>query len=138
MLKIQPRKTYNPLDISPFYQLHRLAYFLAGLIDGDGHIGVYPNDNIAAIRIKVHPNWATTLKEMSRQLFKLYGIDSKIRFTKEGWVVWGISKMAHISQLYNLIDGHVPYMERKWKQLDSIRLHCATSTDRRLKRIKRL
>lgn len=134
-IKIQPRKTYNPLDISVFCQPHRLAAFMAGLIDGDGYIQVNEEKSIAKISIKVHPNWTESFKILAEKLGSLYGIEAIVNFTKEGWVYISIYKMRHVIRLYDLINNKVPLMDRKWKLLDPIREHCLASTDRRIKKI---
>lgn len=134
-LKIQPQKTYNPLDISVFCQSHRLAAFMAGLIDGDGYIQVNEEQSIVKITIKVHPNWTEPFKLLAEKLNSLYGIEAAVKFTKEGWVYISISKMRHVIRLYDLVNGKVPLMDRKWKPLDPIRAHCLVSTDGRMKEI---
>lgn len=131
-LKIRPRKTYNPLNISEFFTPNRLCYWLAGYIDGDGHIGVMPQHNTVTIRIKVHSNWKPVLEQISNKMLQLYGIESKVWLSKEGWACMSMSKKRHIVRLYDLIEKKVPFMDRKWTKLDSIRTHCALSRDKRL------
>lgn len=134
-LKILPRKTYNPLDLSIFFTPNRLAYFLGGLIDGDGHIEVRRQNGVVKIAIKVHSNWRATLETLAANLWKLYAIEAKVRVTKEGWVCLLISKARHVARLYDLVDGRVPLMHRKWKKLDEVRLRCQTSNGRRFNKI---
>jgi hypothetical protein len=133
-LSIENRKTYSPLDVSVFCTSDRLAYFMAGLIDGDGSIYVGPN-RIISIRIKVHPNWTEPFRLLCSKLRELYGITATVHFTNKGWVYINMSQMRHIVRLYDLIDGRVPCLDRKWKQLDSVRLHCSTSNDGRIGKI---
>lgn len=132
---IVPRKTYTPFNLSEFFTGDRLCYFLAGYMDGDGHIGISKKHSIVSMRIKVHPGWTPALEQIRDHLFRLYRIESTVGSTKEGWALFTISKMRHVIRLYDLIDGEVPIMGRKWKPLDPIRTHCLTSDDRRLKDI---
>ncbi len=130
-LNIQPRKTYNPLDVSVFCTPNRLAYFMAGLIDGDGYIGVAEAGGVS-IRVKVHPSWADAFRLLAAKLDELYGVRAVVRFTGDGWVYIDINRMRHAVRLYDLIDGKVPRMDRKWKPLDPVREHCKTSNDGRI------
>ncbi len=136
-LKIQPRKTYNPLDLNPFMTPSRLAYFMAGLIDGDGYLAInlQGKKSVVAVSIKVHPNWTSTFQRLSDKMKEFYGIDSSITHTKEGWVVLKIHKRWHILELYHMINGRVPRMDRKWSPLEEIKIQCEQSTDNRLRNI---
>ena len=107
---ILPRKTYNPFNITEFMTESRLCFFLAGLIDGDGHISKHQY----VIDIKMHPNWKHKLEEISHNLLKNYDIASYISTTKDGWVILKIPKKDNISKLKNLIYNKIPLLERKW------------------------
>lgn len=134
VLSIKPRKTYNPLDVSVFCKPNRLAYYMAGLVDGDGNI-YCGSDSTVSIRVKVHPNWTNAFHLLCSGLEQFYGISASVSFTKDGWVLICLAKMRHIVRLYDLIDGKVPYMDRKWKTLDTVRAHCESSDDVRIAKI---
>lgn len=123
-LKIKPQKTYNPFDLTVFLTKDRLAFFMAGLIDGDGYIAYA--ENSVCIKIKCHPNWEENFKYISNSLKEFYDINSSIGFVKDGdkkWLVLTISPTTSVLKLYNLIKLDCPILERKWKNLDKIVLN---------------
>lgn len=110
-LSIKPQKTYNPFNLSVFLTEMRLKYFIAGLIDGDGHISSDGN-----IRIKVHPNWHKTFNLISEKLNSNYGMTTTSYLTPENWAMLSLPKRDSI-KLYLLVKEAVPIMSRKWDRL---------------------
>jgi len=113
---ILPKKTYNPFNIDEFLTHDRLKYFITGLIDGDGHIDKTSKN----IRIKIHPNWTDNLKKISDNLKIFYDINSKIRLTKEGWVVLSIPVKDSKVLKKLIVVNPIPYMVRKWDRIDAV------------------
>lgn len=110
---ISDKKTYNPLKLDEFFTTTNLKYFIVGLIDGDGHVDSY-NKNI---KIKIHPNWSSTLQNISKLLLEHYSIPSSITMTKDGWVILTITAKGSklLKALIQFED--IPYMKRKWDRI---------------------
>ena len=68
---IKDKKTYNPLEKLPYSSGELLCCFLAGLIDGDGHIS--SNQSFKRITIKVHKNWLRFFNSLSLAIAKYFG-----------------------------------------------------------------
>lgn len=116
-LKIVPQKTYNPFDVSVFLEKNRLCYYLAGIIDGDGHIELKDNWRI---RIKVHKNWKDNFDLIKDALKLHYNINSTSRISTKDWLEFSIYRKDSIKILYNLIKDSVPIMARKWARINQI------------------
>ena len=114
--EIETRKTYNPFNINEFMSQDKILFFLAGLTDGDGYLE-FKKSKWYTISIKTHPNWSNNFKLIKQSLMEHYGIESHIRYTKEGWVVFSINRKKHIQFLFEKIKDNVPYMERKWGKI---------------------
>lgn len=110
-LNIKPQKTYNPFDLSIFLPEARLKYFMAGLIDGDGHISEDGN-----IRIKVHSNWNENFNKIVNSMNAIYLMKTKSYITSGGWAILSISKKDSI-KLYSLVKDATPIMPRKWNRI---------------------
>lgn len=115
-LKIVPQKTYNPFDLSEFLTEPRLIYFLAGLIDGDGHISQRAGDY--QIRIKVHYNWHKQFNLISSKINEFYSVSSSSYVSSQGWAILSISRKADIQNLKRKLSNSVPLMARKWDIVD--------------------
>lgn len=109
---IPRQKTYEPPDLSIFYESHRLKYFLIGLIDGDGTI--VPN---GSIKIRIHKNWYDTMLVLSEKLLNLYDIKSKTILTNSPRVysltTLGVKESV---KLFNILEKDIPLMQRKWSK----------------------
>jgi len=119
-LKIKPQKTYNPFDISEFLDKSRLIYYFAGLVDGDGYIGTKKKGRI--ITIKVHFNWHKTFNLISKKLNDFYGLHSTSYISNTGWAMLKIGKKKDMKILFNLLNGKVPIMPRKWSAIKNFPL----------------
>lgn len=116
-LKIVPQKTYNPFDVSPFLTKERLIYFIAGLIDGDGHIYCKPKD--CCIKIKVHFNWHNAFNLLADRLNEFYGFHFMSRISSHGWATLSLYRKDDMKTMLNLLRGKVPIMDRKWDKIIS-------------------
>jgi hypothetical protein len=108
---IVPKKTYNPFDITEFMGVDKLKYFLAGLIDGDGHI----NKQSKSIQIKIHRNWEKQLIQISDNLLLNYSIRSITKTCDQSTYL--ILHKHETLKLKELIVGNCPIMSRKWDKV---------------------
>jgi hypothetical protein len=111
-LKILPRKTYNPFDISIFLTYENLYFYLTGLIDGDGCI--CHNKYSRSIKIKLHPSWTNNYINISNKLKEFYDITSYVRIDKNGWLIFSIYKIKDIEKILNTVKDTIPILKRKW------------------------
>jgi hypothetical protein len=111
---IKDRKTYNPPSELPDMSNNEFLCFLAGFLDGDGHI-----EKDGCGRVKIHESWKGIMDIMT----------SRASFTKPKLhtvtTSFGISKVvrAHFPRLTLikvkevLTKNNVPFLKRKWDRV---------------------
>ncbi len=119
-LNIIDKKTYNAPSLSFIKNKKHFLAFLAGFIDGDGHIEYYTkktgDQTPSTIRIMCHGNWYTNLEFLQKCLDEYLNIKSTIKYSRKTYPILTIYKKDNILKLKEeFLKMKLPIMERKWK-----------------------
>lgn len=114
-LGIDKPKTYNPPVLLYLQNRDRSLAFIAGFIDGDGHVG-YKGDRPYLLRVSCHSSWMGNLIIFQSLIANLLGIKSRVGLTSRGYSYWSLSNGHNINLLkQEFLNLNLPIMERKWR-----------------------
>ena len=120
---IEDKKTYNPLKKLPYSSGKLLCCFLAGLIDGDGHIS--STQSFKRILIKVHKNWSSFFEILSINIAESFGElkFGKTYLTSNSYCVFELADQIQLTWFKRLLlTNKLPLMKRKWDKIDEGRI----------------
>ena len=120
---IKDKKTYNPLEKLPYLSGELLCCFLAGLIDGDGHVS--SNQSFKRITIKVHKNWLRFFNSLSLAIAKYFGENKfgKTYLTSNSYCAFELADQIQLTWFKRLlVNNKLPLMKRKWDKIDEGRI----------------
>lgn len=96
-----------------------LIYFLIGVIDGDGYIGLSYTKKKGTRKnliICSHSSWYDTWIIIKNKCSEYYGITMSCKIHDKGYVKIGIYDTKSHKTLINYLNN-IPYMKRKWDKL---------------------
>jgi len=95
-----------PEDTQNKKNLHAMGHYLAGLIEGDGYIGVYnENPKIKRFRPKIIIVFNINDKPLAEKLSSMLNIGKVIDKSKAGHVLLQILAKQEVLNIINLING---------------------------------
>ena len=121
---IVSKKTYYPCDLSPI-PLEKFPFFLAGFIDGDGHIGFYKNR--IKIIIKLHNSWYDNLNYMINMIYNYFNVEKiphallTTNKNNNTYALINITNKKVIIPFYQLLlQYNIPVLTRKWDKIKEV------------------
>ena len=116
----KPTKTYNPPDTKILESIldtkEKLLSFLCGFIDGDGYI------QPGSIKIENHASWTHIHELFKKLLIKFLNFkeeDFIININKRGYSSMWLNNKTNLSIIKKEMQSmKIPYMERKWSQIN--------------------
>lgn len=112
---INKQKTYNPPDISIFYDKIYLIYFLIGFLDGDGCIS--KSRNSISISISNHISWKSLYIELFNLINQYYNINFHLRIDNHNCIQAYFSRKNDVIKLYNYAIQCTDILHRKWDRI---------------------
>lgn len=113
------RKTYE-CPVLPEMTDEQFIAYLAGFIDGDGHISAGKQ---GSIRVKLHGSWLVFLERLSDRYQSIFGTTPSVWLNGGGRAVMDILGFETIGELKRRVLAlGVPVMERKWSKIDEDRI----------------
>lgn len=134
---IKTNKTYNPPNKQVFSKINRekMISIICGFIDGDGHIYSLSKRKDFAITIKIHSSWLEILNYFS---LILIGKESAY-INKMGYAYLHIGDTEIIKNIKKeIINLDLPYMSRKWDNIDLSYISRYKTAQDRVKNISQL
>ena len=135
---IRERKSYNPPGINIWNMKDDLFLSLfIGYVDGDGSIGKQYKRDDSILRIKCHSSWIEILQEMSNKIYGMAGSPpTKPYIDGEGYVNLNISRASVLRFIKKkTLELALPYLERKWSNIDLGKISRTEMSGERKKRI---
>ena len=115
LLKIENKKTYNPISIEFIKTKNELLSFLCGYIDGDGSI----TKKCCAIHIDAHQNYKEFFHEFGNKLIKFQIINQYTLIQYKKMVRLNFNKVDSINLKKIALKLGLPLMNRKWDRIGS-------------------
>lgn len=114
-------KTINPPTID-FSSMNNNLFIslLCGFIDGDGCIAKVYKRQDSVLRIKIHSSWIIFLESIKIKLEKILQVKvNSPKIINSGYALLSITNIQTLRLLKNEIKKlNIPYLERKWNNID--------------------